>query len=89
MFDGEFGYNGALQMVKQTGLQLISKLQKNSALYYPFKDEQKTKGATRVYGNKIEYDNIDDVYLKDTNTKDNIITKIYQIEMLHKKLQIN
>jgi len=24
VFDGEFGYNGALQMVRQTGLELIS-----------------------------------------------------------------
>ena len=85
VFDGEFGYNGALQMVNQTGLQLISKLQKNSALYYPYEGEQKTKGAIRIYGKKIEYDNIDDIYLKESETKDNITTKIYQIEMLHKK----
>lgn len=85
VFDGEFGYNGALQMVKQTGLHLISKLQKNSALYYPYKGEQKTKGAPKIYGDKIDYENIDDAYLKDTKTEENITTKIYQIEMLHKK----
>jgi len=84
VFDGEFGYNGALQMVKQTGLELISKLQKNSALYYPYEGEQKIKGAKRKYGDKIEYENIDDKYLKETKTEKNIITKIYQIEMLHK-----
>lgn len=85
VFDGEFGYNSALQMVKQINLQLISKLQKNSALYYPYKDKQKTKGAPKIYGDKIDYENIDDVYLKDTKTEGNTTTKIYQIEMLHKK----
>jgi hypothetical protein len=85
VFDGEFGYNGALQMVKQTGLQLISKLQKNSALYYTYEGEQKTKGAKRKYGDKIDYQIIDDRYLKETNKDKDIVTKIYQMEMLHKK----
>ena len=84
VFDGEFGYNGALQMVKQTGMHLISKLQKNSALYYPYEGEQKKRGAPRNYGDKIDYENIDDKYLKETITEKNITTKIYQIEMLHK-----
>lgn len=85
VFDGEFGYNGALQMVKQTGMHLISKLQKNSALYYPYEGEQKKRGAPRKYGDKIDYENIDDKYLKETNTEKNVIIKIYQIEMLHEK----
>ena len=85
VFDGEFGYNGAVQMVRQTGLELISKLQKNSALYYPFEGEQKTKGAPKIYGDKIDYHNIDDQYLKDIKTEENITTRIYQMKMIHKK----
>ena len=63
-------------MVQQTGLHLISKLQKNSALYYPYDGEQKRRGARRKYGDKIDYENIDDKYLKDTLTEKNITTKI-------------
>jgi len=85
VFDGEFGYNAALQMVKQTGLELISKLQKNSELYYPFEGEQKSKGAPRKYGDRLDCKNIDEKYLEETTTEENIITKIFQIEMLHKK----
>lgn len=85
VFDGEFGYNGALQMVDQTGLKLISKLQKNSALYYPYKGEQKRRGVPKIYGDKIDYNNLDDKYLKDTKTENNIKTNIYQMEILHKK----
>ncbi len=49
-------------MVRQTGLHLISKLQKNSALYYPYEGEQKAKSARKKYGDKIDYKNIDDKY---------------------------
>ena len=50
-------------MVQQTGLHLISKLQKNSALYYPYDGEQKPLGARKKYGDKIDYENIDKKYL--------------------------
>ena len=36
VFDGAFGHNDALQMVKQLGLQLISKLRHDAALYFPY-----------------------------------------------------
>ena len=35
IFDGELGHNDAMQMVRQVGLHLISKLRYNSALYFP------------------------------------------------------
>lgn len=86
VFDGAFGNNNAVQMVKRSKLEIISKLQRNSALYFPFTGEQKSKGAKRQYGDKIDYENIDDTYLKETDTEEeNITTKIYQIEMIHKK----
>jgi putative transposase len=35
LFDGELGHNDAVQMVRQLGLHLVSKLRDNSALYFP------------------------------------------------------
>jgi putative transposase len=35
IFDGELGHNDAMQMVRQVGLHLVSKLRHNSALYFP------------------------------------------------------
>jgi putative transposase len=35
IFDGELGHNDAMQMVRQVGLHLMSKLRYNSALYFP------------------------------------------------------
>src|SRR4030065_215651 len=36
VFDGAFGHYDALQMVRLAGLHLISKLKKNSKLYFPY-----------------------------------------------------
>ena len=36
VFDGAFGSNDAVQMVRQLGLHLISKLRHNAALYFPY-----------------------------------------------------
>ena len=36
VLDGAFGNNNALQMVKQCGIHLISKLHRNAALYFPY-----------------------------------------------------
>jgi len=81
VFDGEFGNNNAAQMILQKGLQLISKLRHDSALYFKYEGENKRK----KYGDKIDYDNIPDKYLVETKTgKKGFITKIFQIEMLHK-----
>jgi hypothetical protein len=84
VLDGAFGNNYALQMVQQCGLQLISKLQYNSALYFPYKGKQKKRGRKRKYGDKINYNAIPEKYLKETKIVDGILTKIYQMEMFHK-----
>jgi len=87
VFDGEFGNNNAVQMVKQCGLDIISKLQKNSALCFPNKEKYSGKGAPKKYGKNIDYENLPEEYLKsETIDKDkHIQTKIYQMEMLHRK----
>jgi len=37
VFDGAFGNNNAVQLVRQLGLQLFSKLRHDSALYFRYK----------------------------------------------------
>ncbi len=87
VYDGAFGNNPAVQMVKQCGLDIISKLQKNSALVFPNQEPYSGKGAPKKYGEEINYENLPDVKLKSYVTdKDTYIqTKIYQMEMLHRK----
>ena len=84
LFDGALGNNNSLQMVKQCGLHLISKLRRDSALYFPYTGKQKKRGAKRKYGNKLDYDQIPNEYLLSTKTVDKICTHIYQMQMWHK-----
>ena len=84
VFDGAFGHNNALQMVRQCNIHIISKLQFNSALYFPYKGQYGGHGAKRKYGDKIDYNNISHKYLKNTTTEKSIRIDIYQMTMLHK-----
>jgi len=87
VFDGAFGNNYAVQMVKQCGLNIVSKLQKNSALCFPNEEEYSGRGAPKKYGDDIDYKNLPEKHLKSdvTDEKSHIQTKIYQMEMLHRK----
>jgi len=84
MFDGAFGNNNSLQMVQQCGLHLISKLRRDSALYFPYTGKQKKVGTKRKYGSKLDYNQIPDNYLVSTETVGKIRTHIYQMQMWHK-----
>ena len=84
LFDGAFGNNNSLQMVRQCGLHLISKLRRDSALYFPYTGKQNKYGARRKYGNKLDFNQIPDAYLFSVKTVDKICTQIYQLQMWHK-----
>jgi len=81
--DGHFGNNHALQMVRQCGLQLISKLRHDAALHFIYDGKQKRKGRRKKYGQKINYRHIPEKYLVEQSTQRNIQTRIYQAVMLH------
>ncbi|MDP2795025.1 MAG: transposase [Sulfurisoma sp.] len=84
VFDGAFGHNDALQMVKLGGLDLISKLKKNSKLYFRYEGAYSGKGAHKKYGEQINYKKIPAKFLKKSTCEKSIKTDIYQMTMLHK-----
>jgi len=86
VYDGAFGNNIGIQSIKRAGLYLISKLKKNSSLYFKFEGEQKGRGRKRVYGKLVDYQNMDKKYLKKTTIDKDIETKIYQFKAIHKKI---
>ena len=86
VYDGAFGNNVGIQTVRRNGLHLISKLKKNSNLYFKFEGKQKSRGRKRIYGELIDYGNIDKKYLEETKIENNIKVKIYQFKALHKKI---
>ena len=81
VLDGHFGNNNALQMVRQCGLHLVSKLRHDSALYFLYEGKDKRK----KYGDKIDYGHIPARYLQATTIVDGIRTNIYQATMRHKE----
>lgn len=83
--DGHFGNNNTLQMVLQCDLHLISKLRCDSALYFVYDGPQKSRGPRKKYGEKIDYQNIPEIYLVEKRTEDGIETCIYHAQMLHRE----
>ena len=81
--DGHFGNNNAVQMVRQCDLHLISKLRYDAALHFVYDGQQKRTGPRKKYGQKINYRQIKEQYLVESNINDDIQTCIYQAHMLH------
>jgi len=85
VFDGAFGHNDALQMVKQLGLHLISKLRHDAALYFPYESPYAGRGKRKKYGKKLDYQNIPNDYLKEDFVDKDMRTRIYHLKLWHKK----
>lgn len=85
VYDGAFGNNAAVQMTRQVGLHLISKLRCDSALYLKWKGVYSGKGARKIYGDKIDYQNLPASCLKHEKAEGYIRTRTYQFEARHKK----
>ena len=86
VLDGYFGDNHALQMTRECGLHLISKLRVNTALYFPATEPYAGRGRPRIYGQRFNPQQIDTKYRVSTETQENITTEVYQVSKLrHKK----
>ena len=85
IFDGEFGHNDALQMVRQVGLHLISKLRYTSALYLPYDGPYSGRGPRRKYGQKLDDQPMPAEYLQATSIDKEIKTQLYHMSLWHKQ----
>ena len=85
LLDGYFGNNNTLQMVRDRGLHLISKLRRDAALYLPPTTPYQGRGRPALYGEKFNPREIDPKYQVSTQTQGNITTEVYQIESRHKR----
>ena len=83
--DGHFGNHPSAWMVRQCGLQLISKLRHDAGLYLPYSGPYHGCGPYRKYGDKIDYDHLPAQCLKQTSIEDGMRTDIYQAEMWNKE----
>jgi hypothetical protein len=85
LLDGHFGNNNVLQVVRQElKLHLISKLRSDSALFFAYEGPQKCFGRPRLYGDKLDYRAIPEVYRVSDTQDQSIRTEIYQATLFHK-----
>ena len=86
VLDGYFGHNNALQMTRQCGMHLISKLRSNTVLYFlPTPPEVPGPGRPRLYGDRFNPQQIDAKYSVSTDRQADITTEVYQATLRHKK----
>lgn len=85
VLDGHFGNNNALQMAKQVNFHIISKLRHDSALYIPYQHSDPNHRSRRKYGDKLNWQNISDEYLRQSIIEEDIQTDTYQATLLHKE----
>jgi putative transposase len=85
VLDGHFGNHNALQMARQCGLHLLSKLRCDAALYLPDTGPYAGRGPHRKYGPKIDYAHLPAQYLKVRTVEGHMQTCVYQAPLLHKE----
>ena len=54
VLDGQFGNHNALEMARQCGLHLVSKLRYDAALYLPYTGPYAGRGPQRKYGERLD-----------------------------------
>jgi len=85
VLDGHFGNYPSTWMVVQAGLQFVSKLRWDAALYEPFMGKYRGRGPHAKYGDKVAVRRMKKEYLKSDKTEDGIRTQIYQAALFNKE----
>ncbi|HEX4951578.1 MAG TPA: transposase [Blastocatellia bacterium] len=81
--DGHLGHQQAVLLAQQNGLQLISKLRKDAALYEKYDGAYRGRGPQRKYGARLNYEQLPPKYLKQSETQGDLCTQYYQGLFLH------
>ena len=81
LLDGKFGHNAAVQMTRQMGLHLVSKLRYDSALFLPYQGTN----SRRKYGDKLNPRKMQKQFLCHSSIEGDWRTDIYQVKVLHKE----
>jgi putative transposase len=85
VMDGHFGNYPSAWMVRQTGLQFVSKLRYDAALYQPFRGRYRGCGPHPKYGDKVDVHKMKKKFLKSDTQEKGIRTQIYQATLLNKE----
>lgn len=81
VLDGKFGNAPSIGVVRATGLQLISKLRHDAALYLPFAGAKPPRGPTPRYGAKLNLAQLPDSLLSSRAIEGDYQVEIYQMQV--------
>lgn len=82
--DGYFGNQYYIRLAKSFSLHLISKLKRNSTLFFPYEGTSKGRGRPRKYGTRVNVKNPPLKYHKGTETEGKFIYDFYQMQLWNK-----
>jgi putative transposase len=85
VMDGHFGNYPSAWMVLQAGLQYVSKLRSDAALYEPFVGKYRGRGPHPKYGDKIDVRQMKKKFLKQDDNEAGVRTQIYQVTLLNRE----
>lgn len=85
VYDGALGHNAGVQLTRQCGLHLISKLRHDSALYLPHDGPYPGRGPRRKYGPRLDYGRLPAHCLRNSAVEDDIRTDTYHVAARHRK----
>jgi hypothetical protein len=85
VMDGHFGNYPSAWLVVQTGLQFVSKLRYDAALYEPFCGRYRGRGPHPKYGDKVDVHKMKKKFLKSDTQAKGLRTQIYQATLLNKE----
>lgn len=83
--DGSYGNKTGCLIAQENGLELISKLNRNTGLYLPYDGPYAGKGRKRKYGKKINYDYLPAKNLVSSTCEDGVKEDIYQFREIWTK----
>jgi hypothetical protein len=84
VLDGNFGNYPSTWMVQQTGLDIISKMKRNAALYLPYAGNKPRRGPTPRYGDKLNYSQLPAEAIVSSRLEDDYRIDTYQLQVYHK-----
>jgi putative transposase len=87
VLDGHYGHAQAVRWAQENGLELVSKLRCDAALYEKYEGIYSGRGRRKKYGEKLNYEKVPDKYLRHQETEGEILTNYYQGKFVHRKFK--
>ena len=84
VLDGHFGNYPSTYAIRETGLQIISKMRHDAALYLPYAGPKPRRGPTPRYGQKLDYQRLPAQTLCHSVIEGDYRIDTYQMQAFHK-----